>query len=103
MDMMSVRLAWRPRGNRKTSSAIGAADHVHQFGNLLTLLNFVSGGDGMLHAMSHVIPQHFLFEFAQRGAHRGNLRDNIDAVAVLADHARDAAYLTFDAPETFLT
>ena len=34
-------------------------------------------------------------------AHGADLRDDVDAVAVLFDHAREAAHLAFDAAQPF--
>ena len=50
----------------------------------------------MLDAMGDVIAQDLLLEAPQRGAHRRNLRDDVDAIAILIDHARDAAHLALD-------
>src|SRR5262245_2804941 len=36
-------------------------------------------------------------DLLDRGLHRGDLREDVDAVAVFLDNARHAAYLTFDA------
>jgi P-type Cu+ transporter len=52
--------------------------------------------------MRHVIAQDFLLHAAQGRAHGGNLRDDVDAVTVLVDHARESAHLTFDLVQTFL-
>jgi len=54
----------------------------------------------MLDAMRDMVAQDFLFDSAQRRAHRGNLRDDVDAVAVVLDHAREPAHLAFDTVET---
>ena len=55
----------------------------------------------MLDAMGHVIAEDFLFDATQRRANRGNLRDDIDAIAVLVDHAGETADLAFYSAETF--
>src|SRR6202011_5968591 len=39
----------------------------------------------------------------QRGPHRRNLRDDIDAVTVVVDHFGQAADLAFDPAQPFLT
>src|SRR5204862_432000 len=54
--------------------------------DLLALIGLVAAGDRVLDAMRHVIPQHFLLHAAQRGPHRRDLRDYVDAVAILLDH-----------------
>ena len=56
----------------------------------------------MLDAMRDVVAQDLLLDAAQGGAHRRDLRDNVDAVAILVDHLREAADLTFDPAQPFL-
>ena len=53
----------------------------------------------MLDAMRDVIAQHLLLDPAQRGADRGNLRDDVDAIAILLDHAGEPPHLAFDSLE----
>ena len=57
---------------------------------LAPLLALVAAGDRVLDAMADVVAQDLLLDPPQRGAHRRNLRDDVDAVAVLLDHARRA-------------
>jgi YHS domain-containing protein len=57
----------------------------------------------MLDAMRHVILQHLFLNAAKRGAHRRDLRDDVDAIAVLVDHLREAADLALDPAQAFLT
>ena len=52
--------------------------------------------------MRHVIAQYLLLDAPQRGADRRYLRDDVDTVAVLVDHLRQAANLAFDPAEAFL-
>src|SRR5215813_7624783 len=82
--------------------AVRAADHIHQFPDLLPLVGLVAAGDGVLDAMGHMVAQHLLLDAAERGAHRGDLRDDVDAVAVLVDHFRQAPNLTLDPAESLL-
>src|SRR5262249_46248505 len=77
------------------------AQHVHQLGDLLALLALVAGRDRVLDAVADMVAQDLLLDAAQRGAHRGNLGDHVDAVAVLLDHAGEPTHLAFDALETF--
>ena len=53
----------------------------------------------MLDAMADVLPENFLFEAPQRGAGRRDLRHDVDAVAIVLDHAGEAANLSFDPVE----
>jgi hypothetical protein len=48
----------------------------------------------VLHAVGDVIAQHFLLQAPQSRADRRNLRHNVDAVAILLDHAGNATHLT---------
>ena len=80
-------------------SAIRPADGVHQFRDLTALVGFVARGNGVLDAMGDVVAQDFFFGATQCRAHGGDLRDDVDAVAVLFDHARETAHLAFDPVE----
>jgi len=53
--------------------------------------------EGVRHAVLQVIVQDLLLDLVERGAHRADLVDDVDAVAVFLDHARHAAHLPFDA------
>ncbi len=77
------------------------SQHLHQFRDLLALIGAVAGGDRAFHAMRDMVAQHFLLDAAQRRAHGGNLRDDVDAIAVLLDHAREPAHLSFDPLQPF--
>jgi L-alanine-DL-glutamate epimerase-like enolase superfamily enzyme len=55
----------------------------------------------MRDAMRDVAAQDFLFHPAQCGAHRGDLRHDVDAIALVRDHAGQAAHLALDAAESF--
>jgi len=88
------------RGRTKPSP-FGAREHLHQLGDLAPLLVGVATGDRMLDAMADVIAQHLVLDAAQRGADRRQLSKDVDAVSVLADHARDTAHLALDPAEAF--
>ncbi len=51
-------------------------------------------------AVFDVFTQDLLFDFAQRGACRAHLREDVDAVAFLLDHADEAADLAVQATQT---
>lgn len=57
----------------------------------------------MLDAMGDVVAQHLLLDPAQRGPHRRDLRDDVDAVAVVLDHPGEAAHLALDPAQALLT
>src|SRR6266851_1593080 len=82
-----------------TNLAIAAAQHIDELAHLLALLALVAAGDGVLDAMRDVILEDFLLRPPQRRAHRRNLRDDIDAVAIILDHAGEPAHLALDAAE----
>ena len=84
---------------RAFDSTTGPPEHFHQFRNLSPLIVLVAAGNGVLDAVGNVIVQDFLFNPAQRRAHGGDLGDDIDAVAVLLDHAGEASHLAFNAVE----
>src|SRR6185295_10669178 len=46
--------------------------------------------------MRDMVAQHLFLDLAQGGAHRADLRHDVDAVAITLDHARKAAHLAFD-------
>src|SRR5215217_7532877 len=50
----------------------------------------------MLDAGCRMVAEDFLLDRAQRRAHRGDLRDHVDAVAVLFDHTGKPANLPLD-------
>src|SRR5437762_177563 len=52
--------------------------------------------------MADVILQNLFLDPAQRGAHRADLRHDVDAVAILVDHLRKPAHLAFDPVQPFL-
>ena len=57
--------------------------------------------DGVFDAMGDMILENFLLDALQSGAHRRDLGDHIDAIAVLFDHPQQAAHLPLDAVEAF--
>src|SRR5262245_18454159 len=83
-------------GRAPVRSAIRAAHDLPQLLDLAALIGLIARGDGVLHAMRDVIAQDFLFQPPKRGAHRRDLGHDVDAVAILLDHARNAAHLALD-------
>ena len=81
--------------------ALGAAEDVNQFGDLAALDVAIAVDDGFLDAVGDMVAQHLLLDPAQGGPNSGELRDDVDAVPVLLDHARDSANLALDAAEAF--
>jgi hypothetical protein len=54
----------------------------------------------VLDAVLNMVLEDFLLDPPQRGAHRRDLRDDVDAIAVALDHASDSAHLALDPAET---
>ena len=57
----------------------------------------------MLHAVTDMVLQDGFLRLSQGGANGGKLRDNVDAIALFINHARNAAHLTLDLGQTFQT
>ena len=83
-------------------SAVGATDHIHQFRNLAALVGLVAGGDRVFDAVRDMIAQDLFLDPAQSCACRGDLRHNVDAIAVGCDHLAKSADLAFDSFQPFL-
>lgn len=83
-------------------STIGTRYDVHQLDDLASLLCPVSGSDGILDAMGNMVLQDFFFRPSKCCAHRSDLRDDVDAIAIVFNHAGEAADLTFDPAEPLL-
>jgi hypothetical protein len=81
------------------SSAVGPSQRVDQLIHLAPLLATVTACDCMLDTVADMVLEDFLLNPPQRGAHRGDLRDDVDAIAVTLDHASDPAHLALDAAE----
>ena len=73
------------------------AQDLDELGDLAALILAVARDDRVLDAMRDVILQDFVLELLERRLHRLDLVQHVDAIAVLGDHARDAAHLAFDA------
>src|SRR3954469_19736122 len=80
-------------------STVAPRQHVDQLVHLAPLLAAVTAGDRVLDAVTDMILEDFLLGPPQRGAHRRDLRDDVDAIAVTLDHASDSAYLALDPAE----
>jgi hypothetical protein len=83
--------------------SIGTTHHRHEFFDFAALLGLVARRDGMIDAMRDVITQDLLLDAAQRRAHRRDLCDDVDAIAVVVHHAGETANLTLDTAQAFRT
>ena len=77
------------------------AKGINQLAHLGALLGLIPGHNGMLDAMANMILDNSIFDFGQRGAYGGNLGDNVDAISISLDHARNTADLTLNAAQAF--
>jgi len=75
-------------------------EKLHQLGDLAPLIRCVAGNDRMLDAMLDVIVKNRVLDLLERGLHCLDLVEDIDAVAVIRDHARNATNLALDAAQS---
>lgn len=80
-------------------STIRAADDVHEFLDLPAPIGGVAGARRAFHAMRDVVLQNLLLYATKRGSDGRDLGDDVDAVTVVSDHARESAHLSLDAAE----
>ncbi len=78
-------------------SSVRSPDNRHEFSDLLALIGFIAARNRVLHAMGYVIFQDFFFDAPQCGTNCGDLRYDIDAVAIFIHHFGETADLTLDA------
>ena len=62
-------------------------------------LAVVAGLHRVGHAMAHVAVEHLDGHVLERGLSGGDLREDVDAIGVLVDHALQPAHLALDAPQ----
>jgi hypothetical protein len=77
-------------------SAVRPCHDVHELGDHPALPCAVATVDRMLDAMGNVIAKDLLLDPPKGRTRRRNLCDDVDAIAVLIDHAREAANLSLD-------
>src|SRR3954447_22101555 len=88
---------------RRPSSAGRPRQHVDQLVHLAALFAAVTACDRMLDTVADMILQDLLLDAPQRGAYRRDLGEDVDAVAVMLDHAGDPAHLALDSAEATKT
>src|SRR5581483_11290505 len=98
------RLTRRRRGKparaRRPSRLARAREAVHGLEQLAALrpcLLGVPGRERRCHAVVHVLVEDAEGEAVERRRHGGDLREHVDAVAVVLDHPLDPAHLPLDA------
>jgi hypothetical protein len=77
------------------------ADRRDQFLDLVPLIGHVAGGERGGDTMRYVITKDLLLDFVQSRPDRMNLRQDVDTIAIVLDHPKQTANLTFDTPEAF--
>src|SRR5439155_6335592 len=83
---------------RRTSACLGkATDRCQQLRRLLRCGSPVSGGERTGNAVLHVVVEDRQREALEGGRDRTELGKDVDAVAVVLDHALDPPHLPFDA------
>jgi hypothetical protein len=80
----------------RASSIPVTAKEFDELGELFRLIPFVAALDCVGDAVRGVILENELFDFLESRFDSLNLIENVDAIAVFLDHARDAAHLSFD-------
>ena len=78
-------------------SAATTIQHFEQFVDLGLAVLLGTGMESVRHAMLEVVVERLLLDLVQGRPHRANLGQHVDAVALLLDHAGDAADLALDA------
>lgn len=83
-------------------SSVRSPDSRHEFSDFFALIGLIAARNRMLHAMGYVIFQHFFFDASQCGTNCGDLRYDIDAIAIFIHHLGETADLALDAAKPFL-
>jgi len=82
--LFRLRLTRRPR------------EQIDQFARFAALFRRVAADDCSLDAVMEMIREHFLFDADKGGPNCLQLVQDVNAVAVVLDHAGDPPHLTFD-------
>lgn len=94
-------VVWKNTMRSKLLSG-AASQNIDEFADFFALVVFVTASDRVLNAMADVFAQDFFFGPSQCCAHRRNLSDDINAISIIFDHARQPTDLTFNAVEALL-
>src|SRR4029078_9614292 len=82
-----------------SACACKALDCFHELLALRGRFLRVPRGERIRHAVVHMVVQHPERQALERGVHRCDLGEDVDAITVLLDHPLDSPHLTFDAME----
>src|SRR4029450_434984 len=95
----AIRATSQTRRRARVMSAAPIVQHFEQLVDLGLALALVAAMEGMRHAVLQMVAQRLLLDAVAPRTHGADLRRHVDAVAVLLDHAGDAAHLALDAAE----
>ena len=76
-----------------------ATENVHELRNLAPPHGCVVADNSLFDAMRDVLTQDFLLNASERSSDGGDLRDDIDAVAIFLNHAGETTNLALDAAQ----
>src|SRR2546429_1128157 len=79
-----------------STCACKTLDRFHELLALGGRFLWISRGERVRHAVIHVIVEDLEGKALERRVHSCDLREDVDAVAVVLDHPFDATHLTFD-------
>src|SRR5262249_6513494 len=83
-----------------TQAWVSAPTAIEDFQEVVDLglpVAFVAGMKGVRHAVLQMVAERLLLDAVERRADGADLRQHVDAVAVLLDHAGDTPHLALDA------
>ena len=86
---------------RRALSSLATRDDINQLGDFAALLGLVAGRDRIRNAVRRMVGKNFLFGTPQRRADRRKLCHDVDAIAIVIDHAGKPANLALDPPQPF--
>ncbi len=75
------------------------SENLHELRDFAPLIRCVARHDRMLDAMLDMVLKNRVSDLLERGLYCLDLVDDIDAIAVVRNHARDAANLALDAAQ----
>ena len=82
-------------------SSRAATENLQQFIELASPIAAAPRCDRLFHAMRDMVSQDFVFDPLQRRTNRTDLGDDIDAIALVLDHALQTAGLALDPGQAF--
>ena len=85
------------RGSRVLPALAGSVlENVEQFGDFSALVVLITAQDRIFDVMFHMVLENLILDLPDGRGDRADLGQDVDAVALVLDHAGDAANLAFD-------